>query len=148
MLVAAGVLAVPASAAACSCAGGSPGERLRASDAAVIAKLKHVEPISGNAYGQADFTYRVRRVFKGRHQYDLRAGDRLVIRSYLSEATCGLPQQKRLYGLLLYESRRGLSANLCTVISPAALRRAAAQRDGGSARLSAGPLRCEQRARA
>ncbi len=128
ILFVATLLAAPASASACSCARTSPEEALRGSDAAVIAKLRKVTPRNEDQNGRADFTYRIRRVFKGRQQYELHAGRKLVIESYLSSATCGLPQRKRLYGLLLYETRRGLSSNLCSLMTPKRLRRTAEAR--------------------
>jgi hypothetical protein len=135
-----------ANAVACSCTYPGP-ESIRASDAAVVAKLIEVVPERDNAgegagspspaYDEADFRYRIKRVFKGRHR--LERGDRLTIASTTSGAACGLPtQERRRYGLLLSrnQSARRWQANLCTVTSPGRLRELA--RDRQEARSSAG----------
>jgi hypothetical protein len=116
-------------AAACSCAGIREPLSLRGEDAAVTVRLLEVEPDPSPGHFDNVYVYKVRRVFKGRHQYDLHRGTRLRVRSALGSATCGLPRNRRkLYGLILDEGRRGLSASVCTVVDPALLRDAAEKR--------------------
>jgi hypothetical protein len=135
-----------ADALACSCAPAGR-DAIRASDAAVVAKLIEVVPDRDNAgegaaspspaYREAEFRYRIKRVFKGRHR--LERGDRLTISSTTSGAACGLPtQERRMYGLLLSRNRSAQrwQANLCTVTTPRQLRELA--RDREEARSSAG----------
>jgi hypothetical protein len=58
-------------------------------------------------------------VLKGRHRIDR---PRLVIRSSLDSAACGLSQAHRRYGLLLDRFRGRWSASLCSEMGPRALR--------------------------
>ena len=112
-------------ASACSCAGIDEPLSFKRWDGAVNARLIDVQRTAPDS-GRAKYIYSLRRVFKGRHQYDLHRGDRLRIRGYIGGASCGLPRNReRLYGLLLYEWHGRLQANLCTVTSPRKLRRAA-----------------------
>ncbi len=123
-------------AVACSCAGHEGPLSLKSWDGAVSARLLRVEPRPGDS-GRATFAYKVRRVFKGRHEYDLHRGFHLRIESYLNGATCGLPgREGRRYGLLLYEWRGELEANLCTVVPQRKLRDAADRRGTERANVS------------
>ena len=131
-LAAAGLLPA-ASASACSCA---PLTRAsyEAADAAVIARLVEVVPVGSQAsragepvgIGEGRFKYRVRRVFKGPDS--LHRGKRFTIRSSMSGASCGLPQRRKRYGLLLERDRRRhrWTASSCSVTSPSEMRRLAA----------------------
>jgi hypothetical protein len=121
-LLAAGavLLSAPDAAHACSCDAMPAREKLRQSDAAVIAKLRKVVPITEST---SKFVYRARKVFKGKRRFD--RGDRLRIESSNFGASCGLPQRKRRYGLFLNRFRGRWSASLCTVTSARAMRRAA-----------------------
>jgi hypothetical protein len=130
-----------ADAVACSCVYPGP-ESVRASDAAVVAKLIDVkvtgDPTPGYSGDEdADFRYRVKRVYKGRHR--LERGEELAVRSNLSSAACGLPaQEDRNYGLLLYRRAQRWQANLCTVTTPRHLRKLARDRQGARSRAGAG----------
>jgi hypothetical protein len=117
------------SAQACSCAAREGPLSLKGEDAAVTARLLEVRRESPGS-DQATFRYKVRRVFKGRHEYGLHRGKRLAIESSIYGASCGLPRnRRRLYGLILYEHRGELQSGLCHVTTPRALRRAAERRD-------------------
>jgi hypothetical protein len=113
---------------ACSCAPVSAKEQFRQSDAAVVARLVDVVPRSEQS---SDFVYRVKRAFKGERR--LERGDRLTIRSSNSGASCGLPREKRRYGLFLERINGEYTSSLCSVVSPRKMRRAAR---GSSARAS------------
>lgn len=127
------------SALACSCAGPERPLSLEGEDAAITARLIEVRRESNSS--DATFRYKVRRVFKGRHEYGLHRGTRLAIESSVSGASCGLPRGRdRLHGLILYEYRRELQSNLCLAVAPRALRRAARRRgedDGAATRQAA-----------
>jgi hypothetical protein len=118
-------------AAACSCASPERPPSLRNEDAAVTARLLDVEPdANGGPFADTIFTYKVRRVFKGRNEYGLHHGVRLEVRSTTGGAACGLPTRRgRVYAMILYEHRRDLGANLCTLVSRKYLRRAARNRE-------------------
>ena len=117
IVVAAGVaLLAPGSAAACSCLPLSP-ERVRSSDAAVIAKLERVRADDSGLDGT--FVYRVRRALVGGR---LERGDRLRVQSALNSAACGLSQQRRRYGLVLDRDSGRWSTSLCSQTTPDALR--------------------------
>jgi hypothetical protein len=120
------------SAQACSCASREGPLSLKGEDAAVTARLLEVRR-KGPGSDQATFRYKVRRVFKGRHEYGLHRGTRLAIESSIYGASCGLPRnRRRLYGLILYEHRGELRSGLCYVTTPRALRRAADRRSKSS----------------
>lgn len=134
------------SASACSCAPREERETLRGVDAAVTARLievEHVEPENPAgpiSSGEATFTYRILRVYKGSRRYNLREGKRLVLENTAAGASCGLPTKEgKRYGLMLFESRGELNTNSCGVRSPKQLRRAA-QRSGNAR--SAGVATC------
>ena len=106
---------------ACSCAPQSTRDALASSDVAVVGKLMDVDPATDFV---AKFHYRVRRVFKG--PAGLSRGEILTVRSPRQSSACGLPRNKnRRYGLLLDRRNKRLTANLCRVVSPKRLRRAA-----------------------
>ena len=118
-------------AAACSCVP-VDAQSLRKSDAAVIAKLKRIEPIGqaegspAPGAGQARFVYRVRRSLKGRR---LDRGEHFSVRASTSGASCGLPTGVgRRYGLLLGRESGRWTASLCSVLEPEALRDLASDR--------------------
>ena len=125
------LVAAPA-AQACSCVPPDPDAMLKEADGAFVGRLLAVrvvdppeegEPISS---GQpADYIYRVGRVYNGGP--GLRRGRRVRVRSVRSEATCGLPSGRgRLYGLFLTRAGGRWHSNLCSVVTPAQMRRAAA----------------------
>lgn len=126
-------LAVPGGALACSCAPSSLEERLANSDAAINARLLHMES-TGDFSGR--FTYKINAVFKGRARFDLREDERITINAGTDSASCGLPTRKRVYGLLLYRSQGALTANLCTLAGPQRLREAARSRPQSNAQTS------------
>ena len=112
-------LLAPASAVACSCVPLGPAA-VRGADAAVIAKLKRVRADEDGS--EATFVYRVRHALVGRR---LAEGDRLKVRSALDSAACGLPRERRRYGLVLGRSHGRWSASLCSQTTPKALRKLA-----------------------
>jgi hypothetical protein len=106
---------------ACSCIATSTRDALEQSDAALVGKLVEVDRVSNDTL---KLSYRVKRVFKG--PPGLNRGDRLTLRSLDSEAACGLPHRRdKRYGLLLDRRNKRLTANLCSVVPPKKLRRAA-----------------------
>ena len=124
------LLGLAEQAAACSCAGPERPPSLEHEDAAITARLLEVEPDPAPGFFDDVFTYKVRRVFKGRHEYELHHGVRVRIRATTGGASCGLPTRRdRVYALILYEWRRELHANLCTMVSRKYLRKAARNRD-------------------
>ena len=126
-LAAAGVLLWTApSASACSCAGGDGPQTLRDFDAAINAKLVKVTPTASSENFENDLKYRIWRVFKGARRYGLKQGETFKVRGNPPGASCGLPTREgKAYGLRLYERRGELRSNLCAVLSPRGLRRAA-----------------------
>jgi hypothetical protein len=123
--------ALPAGAHACSCAFADEADRFEGSDAAVVMRLTEVEPVgegsSARLFGitatTADYHYRITRVFKGPRRLD--EGDRLVIRSSTSDASCGLPTREGRYAMYLFRHRKRLTANLCTLTNRKAMANAA-----------------------
>ena len=121
----AGVLA--SEAAACSCAAGTPRERLRGADAAfigtVVAKRRIVPPADQNGVRPAGdtlvYTFRVERWFKRR------LPRHVVIRTNSSGASCGFDIRRGArVGLLLYRYRGRWESGLCGLIAVRDLRRA------------------------
>jgi hypothetical protein len=109
------------SAMACTCAAQRVDEQLAAADAALVGRLVDVDRVRS---GGVKLEYRVNRVFKGAP--GLKKGESLTLRSPGTTAACGLPRKKdKRYGLLLDRRRKRLTANLCSVVSPKRLRRAA-----------------------
>jgi len=136
------VLGATERAAACTCAGIQEPLSLRGEDAAVTARLLDVEPDPSPGVFDNTYIYKVRRVFKGRHEYDLRRGSRLRVLGAIGSSACGLPRNRnRLYGLILTERRHRLSASLCTIVEPALLREAAENR-GSRPAAAASPSAC------
>jgi hypothetical protein len=106
---------------ACSCVGGRIDDRLAQADAAIVGKLVDVDRVTAR---RVKLEYRVKRVFKGAP--GLEPGESLRIRSPATGASCGLPRRRdRRYGLLLERRHKRLTANLCSVVPPKKLRRAA-----------------------
>jgi hypothetical protein len=113
-------------AAACSCAQQSPRELFKRSDAAIIGRLVDVVP--RDQYESA-YRYLVKRVYKGKRRIE--RGQMLSVRSASDGAACGLPDQEgRRYGLFLFRHDDRWTSNLCVVIGPRRMRRAAERRDG------------------
>jgi hypothetical protein len=117
---------------ACSCVRPDLPTALKEADGAFVGRLLAVrvvdppepgEPISSG--DPTDYVYRVGRVYNGGP--GLLRGRTVRVRSVRSGATCGLPRTRgRLYGLLVTRRNRRWHSSLCSVVSPAAMRRAAA----------------------
>jgi hypothetical protein len=130
LAVAAGLLEAEG-ALACSCVPPDPPAMLKSSDGAFIGRLVAVRVVDPPAEGEVissadptDYIYRVGRVFK--RGPGLRRGRRVRVRSVRGGATCGLPRERgRLYGLFLQRRNRRWHSNLCLVVAPRQLRRAA-----------------------
>jgi len=125
----AGLCIAAGPAQACSCVEDPDAkETLRGFDAAATMRLidvKNRDPSNGSA----DLVYKITRVYKNKN---LREGEKFVIRDNPQGSACGLPTtQGKRYGLRLYRTRDGLRSNLCVVLSPRELRRAA-QRSGNA----------------
>jgi hypothetical protein len=128
--VAAGLLGAD-SASACSCVPPDPPKLLRQSDGAFVGRLVAIREVDPPAEGEpigsgdpVDYVYRVGRVYK--RGPGLRRGRRVRVRSARSSATCGLPRGiGRLYGLFVSREARRWHGNLCNVVTPAQMRRAA-----------------------
>jgi hypothetical protein len=139
--VIAGILAVfvfAGSASACSCAPQAPAESLRASDAAVVARLVKVMP-HGKLH--ADYRYEVRQVYRGGGTIE--KGQMLTVRSGRRSATCALPRRlNHVYGLFLAHGQGHWFGGLCGVVEPRRLRHAAASQPEDSARASVQPVLC------
>jgi hypothetical protein len=129
-LVFLGVLGLAEGANACSCAPQSPLEALRRSDAAIVGRL--VEVVPRNRL-QADFRYRVRRVYRGARMIE--PGKTISVQSSRSAAACGLPRrQDRPVGLFLLLDGERWTAGVCSTISPRRLWAAARRGYGGARR--------------
>ncbi len=124
-------LVLAGSAAACTCANLPPAEKLRAADAAIVARLVEVVPRS--TY-EAEFRYEVVRRYKGGRA--VAPGTTVAVMSAPFGAACGLPQQTgRHYGLLLARSGGRWRGNSCATAEPRELAVAARRsRDGGGRR--------------
>jgi hypothetical protein len=109
---------------ACSCAPVRAHAAIREADAAINAKLIEVRSThESNPNADLKFIYRVLRVFKGAPGRE--RGETLAIRID-GGSSCAPPDNKgRRYGLLLDRRRKRLTTNLCSVVSPKKLRRAA-----------------------
>ena len=135
LAIAAVMLGVPLLAAdaamACSCVPPKPREMLAEADGAFVGRLLAVRVVDPPAEGEpigsgdpTDYVYRVRRVYNGGP--GLRRGRRVRVRSVRSGATCGLPRGRgRLYGLFLQRQDGRWHSNLCQVVTPRQMRRAA-----------------------
>lgn len=109
-----GALVFTGSAQACSCAPTAPGKAMREADAAIVGSLVKVVPRNRL---QADYRYRVRRVFK--RGAGIRRGRVVAVRSSRSSAACGLPKRVgRRYGLLLARGKRHWLGGLCGLMRP------------------------------
>ena len=125
-------LAGAQSAQACSCAPPDVRAELREADGAFIGRLMAVRAVDPPEEGESissgdptDYIYRVGRVYNGRPRAAARA--RVRVRSVRSEATCGLPRGRgRLYGLFLTRAGGRWHSSLCSVVTPAQMRSAAA----------------------
>ena len=125
LVLSAAILTLPLVAAesafACSCVQIAPETKLKQSDGAVVARLLQVEPLESSRFS-ADFVYRTGRVLKGKPR--LRRGRRLVVRSPLSSASCGLSEREgRLTGLFLYREDGRWNSNSCNEVTAATMRR-------------------------
>ena len=131
-------MALAGSASACSCAPQAPAESLRASDAAVVARLVKVVP-HGKLH--ADYRYEVRQVYRGGATID--KGQMLTVRSGRSAATCALPRRlNHVYGLFLTRGQGHWFGGICGVVEPRRLRHAADGLPEDSARASVQPVLC------
>lgn len=132
-------LLAPSFAVACSCAPGEGPPTLRGYDAAANARLTRVE-IADPQNGSTHLTYRLTRVFKGSGRFGLAAGETFEIRNNQQESACGLPTREGdRYGLRLDGRRGSLRGQLCSLLSPKQLRKAAERRGDtrpGAARAS------------
>jgi hypothetical protein len=125
-------LAAAEAAQACSCVPPDPRAQLKRADGAFVGRLVAVRVVDPPEEGEpissadpTDYIYRVGRVYNGGP--GLRRGRRVRVRSVRDEATCGLPRTRgRLYGLFVTRRNRRWTSNLCSVVSPAEMRRAAA----------------------
>jgi hypothetical protein len=136
-------LALSASASACSCAGLPGTEIFRQSDGAIVGKLLRVEPV-GDGFN-ADYVYRVVDGLKKRNRFE--AGQIRRVRSATESAACGIEQPiGTVTGLYLSRLRDGrLTSNLCSITSPARIRRTAknvAAENGGKRLTSAAAGGC------
>lgn len=127
--VLAGLWISAGTAQACSCAAPEK-PTLHGTDAAATMRLIEVRD-DANPNNRVKLVYRILRVYKGSGRYNLEEGNKLRIMS-TEESACGLPRQEgKRYGLPMYDSRDGLTSNLCAVLSPKELRRAA-ERSGNA----------------
>lgn len=106
---------------ACSCAPIDPKAKLAESKGAVTARLLEVNRVSGeepaSSTDPANFVYRTGRVLKGGAR-GLQRGRRLVVRSVLSDASCGLVSElDGLTGLFLERENGRWTSGLCSQIS-------------------------------
>jgi hypothetical protein len=116
---------------ACLCVPPDPRAQLKRADGAFVGRLVAVRVVDPPEVGEpissadpTDYIYRVGRVYNGGP--GLRRGQRVRVRSVRDEATCGLPSTRgRLYGLFVTRRNRRWTSNLCNVVSPAEMRRAA-----------------------
>jgi hypothetical protein len=119
LLLVAGLLTAQA-AMACSCAPIDPGEALAEADGALTARLLRVDRLadgdgSVSTANPANFVYRTGRVLKGRA---LQRGRRLVVRSVLSDASCGpIGDVGALTGLFLQREDGRWTSGLCSQTS-------------------------------
>ena len=129
-LVLLGLLGLAEGANACSCAPPSPPEALQRSDAAIVGRLVEVVPQDRL---QADYRYRVRRVYRGAKTIE--PGETISVRSNRNAAACGLPRrQDRPVGLFLLLDGKRWTAGVCSMISPRHLWAAAKRGYGGVSR--------------
>jgi hypothetical protein len=118
-------------ASACSCVPPKPREMLAEADGAFVGRLLAVRVVDPPAEGEpigsgdpADYIYRVGRVYNGGP--GLRRGRRVSVRSVRSGGSCGLPRGRgRLFGLFLEREDGRWHSNLCQVVTPRQMRRAA-----------------------
>ena len=125
------VLALPATASACSCAQLPEAKRLRAADGAFTGTLvsRHaLDPDPDGVESSGDpfvHKYRLDRRYKGR------LSRTVWVRTVRDEATCGLPTRKRV-ALYLERVRGHWESGLCDVTTRRAMRRAASSFTSGS----------------
>ena len=128
VLVAAATWAPAGRAAACSCAGGNPRDRLQGAGAAFIGRLLEVEGDSQSAL----YTFAVDEPIKGTF------AETLTIAAEGNGAACGFEVEvERPIGVLLHRWRHGWSSGLCSQIEPDELRSAVAPLTGAP---DAGPV--------
>jgi hypothetical protein len=117
--------AFPETGSACSCIPPKPRAQFKRADAAFIGRLIRVSPV---AFNRAVFEYRVARAYKRRLGRFVRVG------SALQSASCGLPDViGERYAMFLDRQRGRWTSGLCSVTTPADLRRAARSRRSNSA---------------
>lgn len=123
LLTLAAVLVGAETAQACSCAFVPAGRLLKESDGAVIARHLDVRPVDDSSFPEVEFIYRVGRVYNGGP--GLRRGRRIAVRTYNSDAVCGLTRTiGRLTGLFLQRVDGHWTSGSCLQISPRRMRRA------------------------
>jgi len=140
--ICAAVLALPAFAEACSCAG--PGEddnvdafyanSIKQSDGAIIARVMKVETDENGTNSTIDdesvYTLRIRRAYK--HLKRFEPGSTVRIRTSTQSSACGLGLKRgAVAGFLLYRYEGQLHGGLCGLISPKTMRRAGAYLESG-----------------
>ena len=133
-----GLCVTAGTAHACSCAVDPDAkETLHGFDAAATMRLvevKNEDPRDGSS----DLVYKITRVYKNKN---LREGEKFVIRDNPQGSACGLPtREDRRYGLRLYRTSDGLKSDLCVLLTPRELRRAAER--SGDAQLMASAAGC------
>ena len=119
VLVAAATWAPAGRAAACSCAGGNPRDRLQEAGAAFIG---HLLEVAGDSQS-ARYTFSVDEPIKGTF------AETLTIAAAGNGAACGFEVEvevERPIGVLLHRWRHGWSSGLCSQIVPDELRSAVA----------------------
>ena len=118
---------------ACSCVRSTPAESLARSDAAIVGRLRAVEP---RGAGRAEYRYEVLRVYRGRRAIE--SGAILKVHGSRGSASCGLPERVGgRVGLFLLGGPGRWTGSLCGVVSPHRLR-LAARNVKGSSRAGAG----------
>ena len=122
-------------ASACSCARVPPGDLLRQSDGAVVARLLAVRPINGendtaSSSDPFEFVYRTGKVVKGRT--GLAKGRRLAILTPRTGASCGLSGAPgELTGLFLTRNGGRWTSSSCQQITASQMRALRASKGGG-----------------
>lgn len=134
-----GALGLAEGSQACSCASPDPVEAMRQADAAIVGRL--VEVVPRNRL-QADYRYRVRRVFRGGGAIERRAT--ISVRSNREAAACALPGRVGdRYGLFLARDEEDRwTAGICSVIDPGRLWRAARHADRAAGSSAASGANC------
>jgi hypothetical protein len=123
-LAAIACLAVPATAAACTCAKLPEAQRFKAADAAFTGRLvsRHaIDPDPGGVEGSGDpFAHRYRLI----HRYKGRLFKTVWVRTVRDESSCGVPTRRRI-ALYLVRVHGHWEGGLCSVTTSRAMRAAA-----------------------